>query len=126
MPANLLINHCTGVPKIDDEHSKIFDVIDQIETTLGPINNLLCFLIKMLNEHHSAEEDVMSCYPYTLHKEHANDHASIVMKIAMAKKDALRQLVSTHVEQYDLPFAHYLHSRDTFTKARFRNRKSIT
>mgnify|MGYP000142923486 CR=1 FL=1 len=119
-----LTRYHTGVASVDAMHDDLFDRMDRIYTGIinktGPVpvarqvEELAVHLIKHLDE----EQAEMSAAKYTGLEAHSANHRLLkVQLVALSKRasvganigtdslDALNQYFTTHIKQFDLPWA---------------------
>lgn len=119
-----LTRYHTGVASIDQLHDELFDRMDKVYTDIinktGPvvvakqIEELADKLIKHLDE----EEGEMRASKYADIEPHIANHRSLRTQLVALKKraaaggnvgtdalDAMNQYFTTHIKQFDLPWA---------------------
>ncbi|MBN8526081.1 MAG: hemerythrin family protein [Planctomycetes bacterium] len=119
-----LTRYHTGVASIDQLHDELFDRMDRVYTDIinksgaALVSKQVGELADKLIEHLDEEEGEMRASGYAEIEPHIANHRALRTQLAALKKranaggnvgtdalDALNQYFTTHIKQFDLPWA---------------------
>ena len=134
MPLEWNKDHETNIPKIDDQHKQLIELINSLyqaiygSETKGKLSEILKGLIEFADVHFKTEEDLFKKYKFPEAKEHITEHQSFKEKMLDIQKkykkqeievsfelvDFLEDWLIDHLETMDQKYVKYFKKLDNF------------